>query len=263
MQTDTGSGDSGDRGVRLVKSAERTLLVLEHLSAANGPQTLRDISSALAMPRASTYALLMTLVGRGWLTQVNGGYSLGVRCLQVSRAFINQDGMVAEARPVMQKLSELFDETVHLGRIDGAEVIYLHSLPSRHQLSAATAPGRRMPATVTAMGKAILAERPIDEVHRVVPAEFVRYTANTIVSLDKLEEELTATRNRGYAIDNEESSIGLRCFAVAVGPDSLPDYAISCSVPTPRLNEERSNEIARQLLEIRALLRPSGGGGRT
>ncbi|WAX58996.1 IclR family transcriptional regulator [Jatrophihabitans cynanchi] len=246
----------------MVKSAERTLLVLELLSTASEPQTLREISVALDMPRASTYALLMTLVARGWLTQVNGRYALGVRCLQVSRAFINQDGMVAEARPVMQKLSELFDETIHLGRIDGAEVIYLHSLPSRHRLSAATAPGRRMPATVTALGKAILAERPIAEVQRVLPLEFVRYTANTIVSLDRLEEELAATRSRGYAIDNEESSIGLRCFAVAVGPDSPSAYAISCSVPTPRLSEERSNEIAKQLLEIRALLSPSGGGGR-
>lgn len=241
-------------GVRPVKSAERTVDALELLSTRDEPLSLREIAEALHIPRASAYALLTTLAGLGWLTLADGKYRLGVRSLLVGAAFVQTDDMVQRARPVIDELSHRFNETVHLARLDHDSVVYLVTLQSMHSLSIVAQPGRRMPAWATGLGKSMLAERGWEDVESLIPDVMPAYTEHTITDHEQLKKELSQTRERGYAIDDQETALGLRCLAVAVGREKPPFYAISCPVPIVRLSPERESEIISALLEARQAL---------
>ena len=241
-------------GVRPVKSAERTVDALELLSTRDEPLSLRDIAEELQIPRASAYALLTTLVGRGWLALADGKYRLGVRSLLVGAAFVQTDDMAQRARPVMDDLSRRFNETVHLARLDHDSVVYLVTMQSMHSLSIVAQPGRRMPAWATGLGKSMLAERDWDEVASTIPDVLPAYTEHTIIDHTALRDELELTRERGYAIDDQETAMGLRCLAVAVGRERPPLYAISCPVPMVRLTPEREEQIVAALLDARRAL---------
>ena len=248
-------------GVREVKSALRTMDVLEFLGTRAGePARLREITSALDAPRSSTYALLRTLVSRGWVTtDISGNfYSLGIRALLVGTSYLDADPYLRVVRPVLTQVAEALDETVHMARLDGPDVVYLATQESHQYLRANSRVGRRLPAHATSLGKAILAERDLADVPLVLSA----VTAHTIVDRDALLADLAGVRRRGYAIDDEENSIGLRCFGLPLRYSSPVTDALSCSVPLARLTAKREQEIvmalsaARQQIEAAAPLQP-------
>jgi DNA-binding IclR family transcriptional regulator len=239
-------------GVRSVKSAERTIAVLEYLSAATRACSLRQVVTALGLPRASGYALLTTLVNTGWVdADGSGRYRIGIRALRAGAAYVERDDVVQRAQPVMNDLNDELGETVHLARLDGAEVVYLATAISRHSLAVISRPGRRLPSWATGLGKAILAGRPWEEVDELLPETLAPRTAYTISDRAALRAELEEVRRRGHAVDEQESTIGLRCFAVALGFGAVPDEALSCSVPVVRLSPEREELILSALLRAR------------
>jgi DNA-binding IclR family transcriptional regulator len=257
MGPSTGQGVEGpqSKGVRAVKSAERTIALLEYLSAADDPRSLRDVTADLGLPRASAYALLMTLVNSGWVEPDATGsrYSLGIRALRVGASYVEHDDVVRRAQRVMDEISQEWGETVHLARLDGHEIVYLATCISRHSLAVVSRPGRRLPCYGTGLGKAILAERPWREARALLPETLPARTVHTITDHEALRAELRRVRERGYAIDEQESTLGLRCFAVALdfGNGSAPKEALSFSIPIVRLDAEREKSIVTALLEAR------------
>ncbi|QFG19811.1 IclR family transcriptional regulator [Actinomadura sp. WMMB 499] len=242
-------------GVRAVKSAERTIALLEYLSAADQPRSLRDVTSDLGIPRASAYALLMTLVNSGWVEPDAAGsrYSLGIRALRVGASYVEHDDVVRQAQRVMDEISQEWGETVHLARLHGNEIVYLATCISRHSLAVVSRPGRRLPCYGTGLGKALLAERPWAETDALLPEILQARTVHTITDRAALRDELRRVRERGYAIDEQESTIGLRCFAVSLdfGGGSVPKEALSFSIPIVRLDADRERDIVKALLEAR------------
>ncbi|MEE2037440.1 IclR family transcriptional regulator [Nocardiopsis sp. CT-R113] len=242
-------------GVRPVKSAERAIALLEYLSAADTPRSLRDITSDLGFPRASAYALLMTLVHSGWVDpDVTGSrYRLGIRALRVGASYVEHDDVVRRAQRVMDEISQEWGETVHLARLDAHEIVYLATCISRHSLAVVSRPGRRLPCWATGLGKALLAERPWEETEALMPETVPARTPHTITDRARMRAELERVRERGYAIDEQESTVGLRCFAVALdfGGGGPPKEALSFSVPIVRLDPERERDIVRALLKAR------------
>ncbi|MEV0197111.1 IclR family transcriptional regulator [Nonomuraea sp. NPDC050691] len=244
--------EGGGGGVRSVKSAERTIAVLEYLSSAAQACSLREVVTALGMPRASGYALLTTLVDTGWVeTDGAGRYRIGIRALRAGAAYVERDDVVQRAQPVMNELHSDLGETVHLARLDGAEVVYLATNISRHSLAVVSRPGRRLPSWATGLGKAILAGRPWEEVDALLPATLEARTEHTITDRAALRVELEEIRRRGHAVDEQESTIGLRCFAVALDFGPAPNEALSCSIPIVRLSPEREEMIVTALLRAR------------
>ncbi|TMR97118.1 IclR family transcriptional regulator [Nonomuraea basaltis] len=240
-------------GVRSVKSAERTIAVLEYLSSAAQARTLREVSADLGFPRASGYALLTTLVSTGWVeTDGASRYRIGIRALRAGAAYVERDDVVQRAQPMMNELNIELGETVHLARLDGAEVVYLATNISRHSLAVVSRPGRRLPSWATGLGKAILAGRPWEEVDELLPEILEPRTIHTITDRATLRAELEEIRRRGHAVDEQESTLGLRCFAVALDFGSAPNEALSCSIPVVRLSPEREEEIVAALLQARA-----------
>lgn len=236
-----------------VKSALRTVELLDFFAQHPGLHSLTDIHGKLGYPKSSLHALLRTLVDLGWVeTDATGTlYRIGMRALLVGATYIDGDAVVQLSRDALDWLAEATGETVHLARLDHSDVVYLATRASRHYLRPFSRVGRRLPASTTALGKAILATRDDEEVLRILPAELPRLTRNTIVDRDELLAELREIRERGYAIDREENTEGLRCFGVALRLTDPPRDAISCSIPVLRLTPDREQDIVACLIEAR------------
>ncbi|MET0901570.1 MAG: IclR family transcriptional regulator [Mycobacterium sp.] len=266
---DAGDVNDADVNVRKVKSAVRTVELLEYLAARpDGPARIREICSALDMPRSSAHALLRTLVGQGWVRCDESGslYGIGMRALLVGTSYLDSDPYLPLITPFLDELSTDLDETFHLGRLDGSDVVYLATRESKQYLRTSSRVGRRLPAYATALGKALLADRfgPDREAH--LPAVLESLTPQTITDRDVLHETLEEVRVRGYAADSEENTAGLRCFAVTLRYTLPAQDAISASVPISRLTPDREARIVEALHtvcdKVSRVVKPVANGDR-
>lgn len=233
-------------GVRGVKSAARTVEVLEVLAArGNEPVTVRELCESMSAPRSSVYALLRTLTELGWVRSdsTNSLYSIGIRALLAGTTYLDTDPLLQVIQPHVDAVSRQLNETVHYGRLDRTDMVYLATHQSPAYRRAQSRVGRRLPAYSTSLGKAVLARFDDEELEAHLPAILAPLTPATITSRELLKEELVVTRARGYAIDNEENTPGLRCFGVSLPISSGIGDALSCSVPVARLTPIREREI--------------------
>lgn len=233
-------------GVRGVKSAARTVELLELLAARqNRPARLRELSDTLGAPRSSTYALLRTLTELGWVRTDPTGtlYSIGIRALLAGTTYLDTDAYLRIAQPHINDLGAALNETIHFGRLDRVDIVYLATKESTRYVRPFSRVGRRLPAYSTALGKSLLAERLGGGVDAHLPRELTPLTPNTLVDYDALVRDLEETSRRGYAIDNEENYVGVRCYGFALRYATPPVDAISCSIPVAGLSEERAREI--------------------
>lgn len=239
--------DSAPSGTRSVKSAERVLVLLELLARAATPVTVHELQRTVAFPRSSLHALLSTMVRTGWAVHQGGGYALGPVAQLLGSTQLEDVDIVEAAAPILTRLRDELQETVHLATLDGHEVLYLASRFSPHALGVRFQAGRRLPAQITALGKAMLAACPGDTLTAHMPKEFVMPTPKSVRSAEQLHTQLQEVRGRGYGIDDEETAMGLRCFAVALPIPMPPPLAISCSTPVARLDRHREAHIVSAL----------------
>lgn len=246
---DLGGADP-DGGVREVKSAARTVELLELLAARRtAPARLRELSVELGAPRSSVYALLRTLVARGWVrTDATGSlYSIGIQALIAGTTYLDVDPLLRIVQPQINELSSRLDETIHYGRLQDTEIVYLATHESSQYVRPYSRVGRRLPAYATAMGKSILAARLAaggpDLVDAHLPEALIPLTAHTLTTREELLTDLRAAEQRGYAIDDEENVAGVRCFAVTLRIGATAEDAISCSVPIERLDGREADIV--------------------
>lgn len=232
-----------------VKSADRTLEVLELLSRSDARRGLADLARELDIPKSSLHGILRTMIARGWVEADASGtrFGLGVRALQVGAAYLETDGTVGLVGTVLDDLAAAFGETVHHGRLDGRDVVYLAKRESIHPLRLFSAIGRRLPAHATALGKALLAQRGVEEVDALLASPLARLTPRTVTDRDRLHAELATVRDRGYAVDREENSDGIVCFGAALPLRTPATDAISVSVPVSRVGPDTEERIAGAL----------------
>jgi DNA-binding IclR family transcriptional regulator len=243
-------------GAGPVKSALRTVELLEYFAGHRGRHSLAELQQSLGYPKSSLYMLLRTLTDLGWVETDGTGtlYGIGLRALLVGTSYIDSDRILAAARDTLDWLAETTTETVHLARLDGTDVVYLATRESQHYLRPMSRVGRRLPAHSTSLGKALLAERGDEEIRTMLPAELAGLTPHTLVDHAVLAADLARTRERGYAVDEEENVIGLRCFGAALRYQRPARDAISCSVPVARLTAGRQEQIVEALLTARERL---------
>ncbi len=174
-------GDGAGGGSQ-VKSAVRTVELLEFFAGRPGMHSLAAVQEAVGYPKSSLYMLLRTLVDLGWIeTDATGTrYGIGVRALLVGTSYIDGDEVVAAARPALDRLAEDTAETIHLARLDGTSVVYLATRQSQHYLRPFTRVGRRLPAHSTSLGKALLATHSDEQVRAMLPPTLQALTEHTI-----------------------------------------------------------------------------------
>lgn len=245
-------------GVAPVKSAARALDLLDDL-AENGPATQLQLSTRLGIPKSSLHSILRTMTGRGWLETDPTGtvYRLGIRSLITSSAYLDADLSMSRCRPILDELAELTGETVHLGRLDGPFVVYTAKRESPHPLRMYSAVGRRLPACSTALGRALLAELPPAERDGLIPDSPLAMTERTTTDRNRILDLVEQVSQDGYAVESDESCLGLRCFGVALPLTRPVADAISVSVPISRLDPEREELIIGRLLDVKHRLAAS------
>ncbi|SER79198.1 transcriptional regulator, IclR family [Streptomyces sp. yr375] len=254
-------------GVREVKSAGRTVELLELLAArGDRPARLQELADELSVPRSSMYALLQTLIGRGWVrTDVTGSlYGIGIHALLAGTSYLDSDPRVRLVRPYLDEASEALGETIHLGRLDGRSVAYLATRESHEYPRTLSRVGRRLPAHAGALGKALLAERPDEDLPE---GPYEALTPHSHTAREPLRADLAEVRARGYSVDREEGVPGIIGFGFALRYDDPAQDAISCSVPVARLTPEHEGRIVAVMREIRTKIEtratgaaPGGGG---
>jgi DNA-binding IclR family transcriptional regulator len=249
-------GKAGSREFAPVKSADRVMAVMETLGTMRDRPTLSQLSAELSIPLSSLHGLLRTMQQRGWVETDETGslYRVGVRALMIGSSYARADDAVVHARPVLDWLSEETGETVHHGRLQGSDIVYLAKRESRFMVRVHSSVGQRIPAHAASLGKAILAAESDKWVVENLRWPLVALTPDTLTDRDALLADLDVARRRGYASEWQESDIGLGCVAVVIpGTGGVRD-AISFAVPTMRLQEGRLEELAALLQEARAML---------
>jgi IclR family acetate operon transcriptional repressor len=217
-----------------VQSVERAFELLETMAAAGGMVALSKLAqeSGLALP--TIHRLVRTLVDLGYARQEpSRQYSLGPRLIRLGESASHLLG--TWSRPYLARLVDTIGESANLAMLDGDQIVYVAQAQSKHSMRMFTEVGRRVNPHCTAVGKAILAQFPQDQVRALLsrsgmPAQ----TEHTITRPDRFVEELDRVREQGYAMDDGEQEIGVRCVAVVV-PGMPTPLAISVSGPVPRM----------------------------
>lgn len=244
-------------GVRPVKSAVHTTAVLEFLaSRRNTPTTMRDITEALGIPRSSLHALVRTLIDAGWVSRDRTGtlYSIGIRVLMAGVSYLDSDPYLQMVQPWLRRLNQDLQETVHLGRLNGKDIVYLDTRESPKYLRGINRVGRVLPASTTSLGKAILAACPAEAVAANLYSPLPQLTDHTLSTEKSLLADLEHTRDRGYAVDLQENTLGLKCFGFALRYTDPVSDAISCSVPLDRLTPDREEQIIAVMADMAATI---------
>ncbi|MET0999373.1 MAG: IclR family transcriptional regulator [Marmoricola sp.] len=220
-----------------VQSLERAFGLLELVAAHRGALSISELAVATGLPPPTLHRLARTLVDLGYLRQdPSRRYALGPRLFLLTESSTTMLNSVA--LPHLGHLVDKIGETANLAMLDGDLVAYVAQVPGRHSMRMFTVVGRRVQPHCTAVGKALLASSADDDVRALLGRTGLpRHTPHTIAEPGEFLTQLGRVREQGYALDEGEQEVGVRCVAVAVPGSTLP-LAMSVSGPAPRMTDE-------------------------
>jgi len=256
------SDDSVARSSGGVQSLDRAFAILEAMADNGGVIGLSQLAEKADLPLATIHRLVRTLVNLGYVRQEDSRqYSLGAQLMRLSDTAAKR--VRVWTRPAMSAAVAELGESVNLAVLDADEIVYVAQVqPSANFMRMFTEVGFRTAPHATAVGKAILADYPEDEVVALLERTGMqRHTDRTLVTPEAFLAELAEVRRLGYAIDDGEQEIGVRCIGVAV-PGTPQPMALSMSGPSARVDDDLIKR-AHQLLgeaaaEIRTVLSRTG-----
>ncbi len=243
-----------------VQSVDRVFDILEVMAAAGGSVGLSELADRTKLPPPTVHRLVRSLVSRGYARQLPGrGYALGPKLIQLGDSATRMIG--AWAAPHLADLVSSTGETANMAVLDGNMAVYVAQVPSAHTMRMFTEVGRRVHLHCTGVGKALLLQLSDDTVRQLVGrAGMAAYTPNSHTDIDALLADLAESRRRGYALDEGEQEVGVRCFSVPV-PDAPTPTALSISGPAARLTIESAEHNAPLLQRIATELAAEFGEG--
>jgi IclR family acetate operon transcriptional repressor len=237
-----------------VRAVQRTVSLLEALSGSGAGASLGALALAAGLSQATTLRYLATLVRTGVVEKdpAAGTYRLGLGFLLLWERAVGDLDPRQVAGPYMEALRDAYGETVVLAAFWRERLVLIDAREGVHTIKMGARIGQEVPLHSNGVGKAILAHLDADERAALLEGhELVQVTPNTIVDRAALERELALVRERGYAIDNEESTVGLRCVAVPIfDRRGTPAFSISVSAPTSNLPPEALDEIGASMVGL-------------
>lgn len=241
-----------------VKTAVRTLELFEAFAATKKPLPLLQLAAALGIPQSSCFALVRTLLGRGYLYETGrrAGYYPTQRLLDQAREIASHDPLLERVRPVLKALRDKTRETVVFAKRQGTRVVYLAVFESPHIVRYTAQAGDLRNLHATSLGKALLSEVPAGERKEILgKAGMTRRTPRTIVSKAAFDQEIEASRSRGFymSLGDGVPDVGAIAIPVRVLNET---YAVSVAGPLSRIEKAVASHVrvlraAVQKIEIR------------
>lgn len=241
-----------------IQVSDRIFRTIE-LLARSGPSGLLDISNELELNKSTVHRILNSLICMDYVKQDpdTSKYSLTFKFCRISNQILSQNNLIDIARPYIQDLAEQTGETVHLVQMEGINAVYIDKVEAPHNsVRMVSMVGKTIPLYCSGVGKAILADMEDDQIIQIwEQSELQSYTTNTVTDYESFYNVISTIRKNGYAMDNEEMEIGVRCIAVSLGSvhHKFP-YAISISAPKDRMREKQINQYKKLLLNTKKQL---------
>lgn len=232
---------------------QRAFELLELIERAGGEIGISEAAAESGMPLPTIHRLLQTLVSGGYVRQQpSRRYALGPRLIPLGDRAQQLVGRWASS--YLAAIVQTTGETANMAMLDGDMVIYVAQVPSRHTMRMFTEIGRRVALHCTGVGKVLLAQMSDEKAREVLKRTgLAAHTSQTITDIDELLGQLETIRETGYAIDDGEQEVGVRCVAVSV-PHRTLMTSLSVSGPESRVTRESVSEIAQVLREAAAAL---------
>lgn len=244
--------DHGDYTLNSVRNAARLLVAF---SLERPELGVTELSRALGLGKSTVHRLVSTLAAFG-LVELNPEtrkYRLGLKLIELGTVRLAQIELREQARPYLRRLSAQTQETVHLAILDEAAVIYIEKIESPQPLRVSSWVGKRNPAYCTGVGKTLLAYQPAATIEELVASGLMAHTPTTLTDPARLRAELAAIRTRGYALDNEEFQVGVRCVAAPVRDwTGQVVAALSVTAPAQRMSGSRAASLVTPVIETAA-----------
>jgi DNA-binding IclR family transcriptional regulator len=233
-----------------LQSVERALRVVEVLVHEARPMSVREISEQIGINRTTAHRLVATLCASGWAERApDGRFQLSVKFLAIGHVGNEQRHFLDEIRPDLMHLSQLTRETVHAGVLDGYEILHVDKIESLERVGVSSRIGTRGVVHSTSLGMAIMAAQDDDTIERFVAGARMQPPPLGLSDPVHFLQRIQDTRERGFSMDDEDDSVGVRCIGVAVrGPDAHPLFAISITGPSPRFTREAALRYGPELV---------------
>ncbi|MGQ9889586.1 MAG: IclR family transcriptional regulator [Aggregatilineales bacterium] len=234
----------------VVPALEKALDILEYIAERGTVVTIKEITTSLGIPLASSYRIVNYLCSRGYLkTQGDGEFYLGPQLLYLSHRVEQQFDLINQAKPIMNALATESGQTAQLGVLQDFGVVYIEqALPSK-PVNIVAALRTVIPVNLSASGKVLVAHLPQQEQDYFLKnAKLVQQTPNSIVDLDAFRRELAQVREQGYALDHEEYARGIGCAAAPIW-----DYrgqVIAAIGITGRIDDYTNESNLRRVIEL-------------
>jgi IclR family transcriptional regulator, KDG regulon repressor len=228
------------RRVRL-SSVANSIRLTKAFSEDEYEMGISALAMRLGLAKSTVHRLATTLVEYDILEQnrETGKYRLGLALFELGTMVRRKMDTNSGAQVQIHALADETGETVQLAILDHLSVLYIRIRESRQAVRMSSGLGSRAPAHCTGVGKALIAFQAPDVVQQIVENGLQRYTENTIIDPEKLRAELATIRQKGYAIDDEEIEVGLRCIAAPIRDHSgQVTAAISVAAPVQRMTKK-------------------------
>jgi IclR family transcriptional regulator, KDG regulon repressor len=234
-----------------LSSVANSLRLIKAFSEDHYEIGISDLAKRLGLAKSTVHRLASTLLDQGMLEQNEGDgkYRLGLALFELGTLVRRKMDFTVEARPFLRTLMEKTGETVHLAILDHDSVLYIITHESKQALRMGSKVGTRVPVHCTAVGKTLLAFQPEEEIERILARGLPASAPNTLVDAKALRRELVLVRARNYALDDEESEVGLRAIAAPVRSHSGNVVAaISIAGPVHRMTKKMLLGWVRELV---------------
>ncbi|GAA1510876.1 IclR family acetate operon transcriptional repressor [Agromyces terreus] len=249
------------------QSVDRALQVLLQIADSPPPGlSLAACSGILGYSKPTTLRILRTLEARRFLRydEELGVYTLGTATVQLGAEYLNRLDLRRAALPAMRALVEQTQETAHLGVLSGTDVVYIELVDSPHPVRVFSRVGTAVPAYATAIGKAILAWTPVEARDAHVTRPLAARTPFTLRTDAELADDLVVTRDRGFAVDDQENREGIRGFAAPVFDfQGNVIAAVSIAGPATRVVPESAEHLGARIVATAAEISASMGAPRS
>lgn len=231
----------------------RAFRVIEYMAEQQDWVSLRAMSRELKMNEASLFRVLGSLKSLGYVRQdpQNSQYQLTLKIAGISAQLLGYVKLREISHPFLQGLTSSTNETTHLAILDGQEFVYIDKVDNTQAMEMRSRIGQRGMLHSTAAGKAILAHYPKSKLPAIIERlDFKLLTKHTLTDPGEFQEHLLQIRENGYALDNEENEIGIRCIGAPLfNHTGGVAGALSISGWTISMTPERMPELATELLQ--------------